>query len=87
MTKPVAILTVALLAGGCVVSETRPVEYTPAVSAQTEIAREKRLSVSVVEFDPGLPEAEETAEEKLGVPPEVRKAESRFIAFHLKETL
>ncbi|KPK57546.1 MAG: hypothetical protein AMJ59_18675 [Gammaproteobacteria bacterium SG8_31] len=87
LTKPVAILTVALLAGGCVVSETRPVEYTPAVSAQTEIAREKRLSVAVVEFDPGLPEAEETAEEKLGVPPEVRKAESRFIAFHLKETL
>jgi len=77
----------ALAASGCVVSETRPVEYTPAVNAQTEIPREQRLSIGVVEFDPGLPEAEETAADKLGVPPEVRKAESRFIAFHLKETL
>jgi len=82
-----ATLAVAVLAAGCVVSETRPVEYTPAVNAQAEVPQEKRLSISIVELDPGLPEAEETAVDKIGVPAEVRKAESRFIAFHLKETL
>jgi len=82
-----AMLAAALLGAGCVVSETRPVEYTPAVNAQAEVPQEKRLSISIVELDPGLPEAEETAVDKIGVPPEVRKAESRFIAFHLKETL
>jgi hypothetical protein len=80
-------LFLALGLGGCVVSETRPVEYEPATSAQIEVPAEQRLSVTIVEFDPGLPEAEETATDKLGVPPEVRKAESRYMAYHLKKTL
>lgn len=77
----------AILLGGCVVSETRPVEYKPATSAQVEIPAAERLTVTIVEFDPGLPESEEAATDKLGVPPEVRKAESRYIAYHLKRTL
>jgi len=80
-------LPLAILLGGCVVSETRPVEYKPATSAQVEVPAEQRLGVVIVEFDPGLPEAEETATDKLGVPPEVRKAESRYMAYHLKKTL
>jgi hypothetical protein len=84
---PLMALFLALGLGGCVVSETRPVEYEPATSAQIEVPAEQRLSVTIVEFDPGLPEAEETATDKLGVPPEVRKAESRYMAYHLKKTL
>jgi hypothetical protein len=74
-------------ATGCVVSETRPVEYKPATTAQIEIPAEQRLAITIVELDPGLPEAEETAEEKIGVPADVRRAESRYIAYHMKETL
>jgi len=84
---PLMALPLAILLGGCVVSETRPVEYKPATSAQVEVPAEQRLGVVIVEFDPGLPEAEETATDKLGVPPEVRKAESRYMAYHLKKTL
>lgn len=84
---PLMALSLALLLGGCVVSETRPVEYKPATAAQTEVPSAQRLSVTIVEFDPGLPEAEELSMDKLGVPPEVRKAESRYIAYHLKKTL
>jgi len=80
-------LSLVLLLGGCVVSETRPVEYKPATAAQSEVPSDQRLSVTIVEFDPGLPEAEELSMDKLGVPPEVRKAESRYIAYHLKKTL
>jgi len=84
---PVMALSLVLLLGGCVVSETRPVEYKPATAAQSEVPSDQRLSVTIVEFDPGLPEAEELSMDKLGVPPEVRKAESRYIAYHLKKTL
>lgn len=85
--SPPLLILLATLLGGCVVSETRPVEYKPATTAQVEIPESERLSVVIVEFDPGLPEAEESATDKLGVPPEVRKAESRYIAYHLKRTL
>ena len=80
-------MALSVVLSGCVVSETRPVEYQPAVNAQVEIPSEQLLSVAIVEFDPGLPEAEELSIEETGVPAEVRRAESRFIAYHLKATL
>ena len=81
--------TIALskVLSACVVSETRPVEYQPAVNAQVEIPSQQLLSVAIVELDPGLPEAEELSVEEIGVPADVRRAESRFIAYHLKKTL
>jgi hypothetical protein len=81
------LLALVLASTGCVVSETRPVEYTPAKTAQVEVPVEQRLAITIVELDPGIPEAEQTAEEKIGVPADVRRAESRYIAFHMKETL
>lgn len=80
-------MALSMVLSGCVVSETRPVEYQPAVNAQVEIPSEQLLSVAIVELDPGLPEAEELSIEETGVPAEVRRAESRFIAYHLKATL
>jgi len=76
-----------MVLSACVVSETRPVEYQPAVNAQVEIPSQQLLSVAIVELDPGLPEAEELSVEEIGVPADVRRAESRFIAYHLKKTL
>ncbi len=83
----IPLLALVLASTGCVVSETRPVEYTPAKTAQVEVPVEQRLAITIVELDPGIPEAEQTAEEKIGVPADVRRAESRYIAFHMKETL
>ena len=76
-----------MVLSACVVSETRPVEYQPAVNAQVEIPSQQLLSVAIVELDPGLPEAEELSVEEIGVPADVRRAESRFIDYHLKKTL
>jgi hypothetical protein len=81
------LLALVLASTGCVVSETRPVEYTPAKTAQVEVPVEQRLAITIVELDPVIPDAEQTADEKIGVPADVRRAESRYIAFHMKETL
>jgi len=75
------------LTGGCTVTETRPVAYTPAVSAQTEIPAAQRLDVTIVEFDPGIAEDGTAGEDEFQVPKEVREAEARFVAYHLRETL
>ncbi len=77
----------SLATTACVVSETRPVEYKPAVRADTEVPDRERLSVGISVFDPGIPEEGTRARAKLNVPPEVREAESRFLAYQLKDTL
>jgi len=84
-------MSIALLscfaASACVVSETRPVEYLPAVRADTEVPTQQRLNIGISVFDPGIPEEGTRAREKMRVPPDVREAESRYLAFQLKETL
>jgi hypothetical protein len=84
-------MSVALLscfaASACVVSETRPVEYIPAVRADTEVPTQQRLNIGISVFDPGIPEEGTRAREKMRVPPDVREAESRYLAYQLKETL
>ncbi len=77
----------AAVCSACVVSETRPVEYTPAERAQTEIAASHRLGIGVAVLDPGIPEEGSRAAKKETISPEVREAEANFIAFHLKDTL
>jgi hypothetical protein len=74
-------------ATACVVSETRPVEYKPAVRADAEVSVQKRLNIGIDVFDPGIPEEGTRARAKMRVPPDVRKAESRYLAYQLKETL
>jgi hypothetical protein len=81
------VATLAAVCSACVVSETRPVEYTPAERAQTEIAVSHRLGIGVAVLDPGIPEEGSRAAKKETISPEVREAEANFIAFHLKDTL
>lgn len=77
-------LLVALL-GGC--SMARPVEYESVdlVRTEQEVAAEQLLDVGIVLFDPGIEEGKE--DPKSLVFPEVRRAESRFMPYHLKTTL
>jgi hypothetical protein len=81
------VAALAAVCSACVVSETRPVEYTPAERAQTEIADSHRLGIGVAVLDPGIPEEGSRAAKKETISPEVREAEANFIAFHLKDTL
>jgi hypothetical protein len=82
------LLSMAL--GGCVVSETRPQPKVHPIQATTEIPENELLDVGVRIFDPGIPaEVENDAElqAKKGIYPDVRRAEARFMAMMLRNTL
>ena len=78
------VLLPVLLLTGCVVSEIRPEEYTPAVQAQVDVPEDRLLDVGIALFDPGLEDGEDPDE---GVYRNVREAESRFVPSQLKDTL
>ncbi len=79
--------TLALLAlQGCVVQEQRPMTRIAAERATAEVPREELLDVGVRIFDPNVPASEE-AREKEKIFPDVREAESRYMAAMLRDTL
>jgi hypothetical protein len=85
-----ALLGLALLAGGCMVQETRPQPKLTAVQATAEIPQEQLLDVGVRLFDPGIPkEIEDDPElaEKKGIWPDIRRAEARYMPNVLRQTL
>jgi len=88
----VALLGVlfSMILGGCVVSETRPLPKVHPIQATAEIPESELLDIGVRVFDPGIPpEVENDAElqQKKGIYPDVRKAEARFMAMLLRNTL
>jgi hypothetical protein len=85
----VGLLLLAALAG-CVVEETRPLPKVHAVQAKEEIPSDELLDVGVRIFDPGIPpevENDEQAQQKVGIYPDVRRAEARYMAMLLRNTL
>ena len=79
----------ALVVAGCV-KETRPLPVLQATQATTEIPSEQLLDVGVHIFDPGVPKAVEDdpdLADKTRIYPDIRKAEARYIAMQLRDTL
>ena len=77
------LLTLLLLANGnFALSKTIKYENVPIQRAQVELTEEQLLDVGILIFDPNIPE-----EERELVFPEIRKAEARYIPYHLKTTL
>ncbi|PZN35187.1 MAG: hypothetical protein DIU71_00600 [Proteobacteria bacterium] len=72
--------------GGCVVHETRPLPRVAAVKATAEVPPEQLLDIGVHLFDPNIP-ADEAQQEKQRIFPEVRKAEARYVAMQIRNTL
>lgn len=61
-----------------------PDQVAPMISPR-ELSEQELLNVSIKVFDPGtLPEG---SEDKLGLSPEIREAEARFVPVHLKYTM
>ena len=85
--KLICLLLPLWLLGACTVSETRPVTYVPAINATIEVPDDRRLEITIVEFDPGINEDGTAGEDEFQVPKEVREAEARYVAFHLRDTL
>jgi hypothetical protein len=81
----VLMLFVCLAAAGCSVNEVVVAEETKLVVAESPIDEALLLDIGVVEFAPGI-DADNDAE-KSGVFEDIRNAETRFLAYHLKTTL
>jgi len=82
--------TLAMLMAGCVVHDTRPLPKINATQASSEIPAEELLDVAVHVFDPGVPSEiakNEQALNKKRIYPDIRAAESRYVAIMLRGTL
>jgi hypothetical protein len=90
MTRRIAVLLAALAMGGCVVQNTKPLAKVDAIQAVKEIPADQRLDVVVHSFAEGIPEAQAAdldALAKKRIYPDLRKAEARYFAVMLRNTL
>jgi hypothetical protein len=71
---------------GCMTHETRPLRRVNAIQASSEVPADQLLDVAVVLFDENVPK-DEKVQEKQRIFPDVRKAESRYLAMQLRNTL
>jgi hypothetical protein len=84
------VLALISALAGCVVQDTKPLPKLDARQAVQEIPAEQRLDVVVHSFDPGIPAAQASDEDALAkkrIYPDLRKAESRYFAVMLRNTL
>src|SRR3984893_10039982 len=80
---------VALLAaGGCVMHESKPLPRLNPTQAERKRAPDELLDVAVHPFDPGIPpNLDAKALDKQRINPDIRRAESRYLANLLRATL
>ncbi|MEJ0099673.1 MAG: hypothetical protein WDO12_08025 [Pseudomonadota bacterium] len=86
----VSTLAALALLAGCVVEDVKPLPKVDAKQAVREIPAEQRLDIVVHPFDPGIPAELATDEDALAkkrIYPEMRKAEARYFAVMLRNTL
>ena len=83
------LLATLFAATGCV-KETRPVPVLQATQATTEVPQAQLLDVGVHILDPGITEALEDdpdLQNEKRIWPDIRRAEARYIAMQLRDTL
>ena len=85
---PAQVLTLAfvLLGQACATTEVITANSKPAVQSAEQIPFELLMDIGILPLDPNLPEEDEEESKNLVVK-DVRNAESRFIAYLLKDTL
>ena len=80
------LLGLMAIISSCATTQIVTTTSEPAMVAQVPIEDALRLDVMILPFDPNL-ERIETVDSDIPVSAEVRRAESRYQAYHLKETL
>lgn len=80
------VVALSVAAYGCAVSRTVDYEEVDIERAETELSANQLLDVGIMLFDPGIPETAKEQQKEL-VFPDVRRAEARYIPYHLKNTL
>lgn len=81
-----ALLLSTFLSVSCSSTEVIKANSTPTQVASIQLPPHLYMDIGILPLDPGIPSTEEAIKKKLIVP-DVRRAESQFIAFHLKDTL
>ena len=79
------VLILCLLSAGCTVNEVIVAEESELVVADVPVEESRLLDVGIVEFAPGIDEDNNPRE--TGVYEEIRFAETKYLAYHLKTTL
>ena len=83
--KFLLILATIIALAGCATMGAQPVGPTPIEQAKTEIPEDQLLDVGILVFESEVLTPEDAKE--AGTNAEIRKAESHFIPYHLKNTL
>lgn len=79
------LVVLCLLGTGCTVNEVIVAQETELVVAQSPVEESRLLDIGIVEFEPGIDE--DNNARKSGVFEEIRFAETKYLAYHLKTTL
>lgn len=79
------LISLCLIGSGCTVNEVIVADETELVVADAPVNEARLLDVGIVEFAPGIDEENNARE--TGVYDEIRSAEAKYLAYHLKTTL
>lgn len=86
VVRTATLMLATVVLAGCSVARVESAgENIDLTRAAVEVPEARLLDVGVIEFAPGIEEGNEP--EKTGVYPEIRRAEARYFAYHLKNTL
>jgi len=87
LPRILALLALVLASSSaCTTTQVVTSDSTPANQSSILVPQDELLDVGIMPLEPGIPEDPEVLD-KLLIVPEVRRAESSYIAFHLKDTL
>jgi hypothetical protein len=82
---PLALIVVSLLLNACAGSRKVTYDTVDIIQADSEVPEHQLLDVGILIFDPGVAEGQTEMDDN--VFPDVRRAEARFMPYHLKKTL
>lgn len=85
MLRGIVVCALALVIAGCSTARNVKYENVEMVRAETEVAEAALLDVGILIFDPGVDEDQEAGDDFIF--PDVRRAEARYMPYHLKKTL
>ena len=80
------VVALSVAAYGCAVSRAVDYEEVDIERAETEVSVNQLIDVGIMIFDPGIPKTAKEQQKEL-VFPDVRRAEARYMPYHLKNTL
>lgn len=80
-----ALIVGLIVLSGCATTSYQKIETVPILQAQREIPEEQLIDVGILMFESESISA--AKEEQEGTHPEIRKAESYYIPYHLKDTM